>query len=251
MSAIQPKSIAGSILRRIDSARYMENIPPMYLNGLNRDIDKLENVDLATAYGLRGSVYALLNEPQAIDFWGKAVDLNPNALNYHNLGFTKELLNQPEEALKSYRESLAVMDKPDVMVLELLAGRFINFFSYDDVMNVKNILEKLNREREDIPIFLKNIYQDVFNENKDVIAEFGLALNKLISSYIQPKLIQDVVYNFIDSNLYKHFYIKCLNETVLNAIVECNSAINDLIVEFESKYELDFNHFYVYCEAVE
>ncbi|MDO9777298.1 hypothetical protein ACI3PA_12725, partial [Glaesserella parasuis] len=100
MAAIQPQTIADSLFRRIEDARYMKKFTPMFINRLLSDIEKLKLIVPDFAWSMEGSVYALANqESKAIFACQKSIELNHSASNIYNLGFTYEIFNQFELAL--------------------------------------------------------------------------------------------------------------------------------------------------------
>ncbi|MFK5130969.1 hypothetical protein ACI3P7_11510, partial [Glaesserella parasuis] len=89
MAAIQPQTIADSLFRRIEDARYMKKFTPMFINRLLSDIEKLKLIVPDFAWSMEGSVYALANqESKAIFACQKSIELNHSASNIYNLGFT-------------------------------------------------------------------------------------------------------------------------------------------------------------------
>lgn len=246
MAAIQPQTIADSLFRRIEDARYMKKLTPMFINRLLSDIEKLKLIAPDLAWSMEGSVYALANqESKAIFACQKSIELNHSASNIYNLGFTYEIFNQFELALDCYRQAFQIARNGDIKILRTLEGRLMNFFAYDDLTPIKTELDKC-KIKHNIDIITK--LNKVFGSGR-LMLDFGLEVNRLINQHIVSRFIIGTEFREIDERLHIVNLVQYVDDEDLEKIVECNAHLSDLFAEFAEKNHLDLDCFYLYCEA--
>lgn len=248
MASVQPQTIAESLFERIEDARYMKRLPPLFANALFKDINKLKRLVPDIALSMEGNVYAFLNqEDKSINAYKDVIEINPSALNIYNLGFTYEIFNRFELALDFYRQSFKKAMSGDIKVLNALANRFINFFSYKDLIEIKKELDKY-QSNPDIEIVLK--LRSLF-KNDELMFDFGCQLNTIVNEYISARFIFGTIFREVDGRLHIVYCMKFTDDSDIDTVCECNEKLSAFITDFIIEHQVDFDNVSVYCEVVE
>ncbi|UAX42501.1 hypothetical protein [Pasteurella canis] len=248
MSAI-PLTKAESIQERMFKARFMKEINAFYLNALNKDLDDLEKVDTDLSYALRGILLAYQNNHQSIEYWDKAIKINPSAEHYYNYGMSLQYLGLHDKSLSMFRLALDNA-KNNIGLLRLLRTAFSSFYASDECKAIIEKLSKLDKEGN-YPFYENDILMTFFKGDSEIMLSFGLNMMKIISQYYSLKWLIHTEDRKIDDRYYSKQFLKCFSDDDVIRLVECNSALADFIVDFEEQYDLDLSHFYVCCEAAE
>lgn len=248
MVAMQPQTIAESLSRRLNDARYMKNFTPLFTNALLRDIDKLKQIDLSIASSMEGNIYALLNQQdKSIKAYKKAIEINPSALNIYNLGFTYEIFNQFDLALQLYNQALDNASNSDIKVLQALSDRFIDLFACKELKRVKIKLDKLKRDPNiDIVFKIRERFED-----DNSLLDFGRKLNEIIHSYISSRFILGIEFREIEKRLHIAHLMKYTDDNDIDVICECNTELSNFISNFTLDKQIYLDDISIYCEVIE
>lgn len=248
MSAI-PLTKAKSIQERTHNARFMKEINTFYLNALNKDLDDLEKVDTDLSYALRGILLAYQNNHQSIEYWDKAIELNPSAEHYYNYGMSLRSLGLHDKSFSMFRLALDNA-KNNIGLLRLLRTAFSSLYASDECKAIIEKLSKLDKE-ENYPFYENEILMTFFKGDSAIMLSFGLNMMKIISQHYSLKWLIHTEDGKIDDRYYSKPFLKCFSDDDVIRLVECNSALADFIVDFEEQYDLDLSRFYISCEAAE
>lgn len=248
MSA-QVATNTDSIQKRLQQARFMKQINPFFLDGLNRDLDSLEKVEKDVSYALRGMLLAYQNDKKSIHYWDKAVNLNPIPLHYCNYGMSLLDLGIYDEALSKLGIALKKSNN-DIGLLLLLRSAYSYLYAYNECKTIEERLAKLDKER-DYSLHEKDILDTFFKGDPELMQLFGSGATNLISQYYSFKWITDLQYKMVEDRCYSKYMVKCPSDNDVLCVVECNSALSDFIIDFEDKHHLNLDKFYVIGEATE
>ena len=102
MTATQPSTISTDLLRRLIAASRERPINNFTLRTIERDVDKLERVDLIAYTTLKGALAAIRKDAhEAKVFYERAVAFQPgNALVYQNYAISMQLVLDYEHMVK-------------------------------------------------------------------------------------------------------------------------------------------------------
>lgn len=250
MTAINPLTLSESIIRRVEQQKFSHSIPPMYLNRLLADIDKLHNLEPEDhIYSILGSIYSIIGDKaKAIQAHISAVECNSTALNLYNLGFTYEIFGELELATQYYSRARDVLEDNDLVGLEALTTKYAFLL---DVKHTKSLLPKLEKLKRTIP-FAESVEQvvDIF-DSEEHMALFGFCVNKFIRQFINTRFVVGGRYTQIGDNKHIIFLIYCNDDDDLQKVAECNAQLSDFMLDFAENHCLDFDRFFVSCEVVQ
>ena len=243
-----PITMPDSIQDRLADARFMKEINHFYLKSLNKDLDDLENLEPDLSFALRGLLLAYQGSRKSFEYWDKAIELNPSADHYYNLGLCCNFLGEHAKALSNFCTALN-LGKNNVGLLHLLRSAFSNLYAYDELKLIIELLIKL--EKKEHTFYEEDLFTKLFNSNSQIMLEFGLGISSVISKHISFKWILHTEENIVEDRHYSINIVKCFDNNDIEHVVECNAELSEFIVDFEERHGLNLDNLYITCDAAD